>query len=104
MARNCVIVRSLIRKTSRSGKEDLTLDVGGLIGSTMEYLRWQQLRRLRLGDEIQIKIAQAEVASKPLRRERDDPTLGAKAEAKYLENAAERLGWKIVKPSRSRAK
>ena len=99
-----VIVRSHIRGTSRRGKEDLRLDVGGLIGSTMEYLHWQEYRRLRRGDEIRIKVAEAAVASKPSRREREDPTLGAKAEAKYLENAAKRLGWKIVKPTKSRAK
>ena|ERR1700690_303734 len=99
-----VIVRSQARNISRRGKEDLRLDVGGMIGSTMEYLHWQEQRLLRQGDEIQIRVAEAEVASKPCRREREDPTLGAKAEAKYLEHAAKRLGWKIVKPTKSRAK
>lgn len=86
------------RKNSRRGKEDLRLDVGGLISSTAEDVRWQN-RRLRAGDEVRIRIAEAELASKPKRRERADPTLVARAEEKYLENAAKRLGWKIVKPS-----
>jgi len=93
-----VIVMSQIRGISQRAKEDLRLDVGGLIGSTREYLDWQKQRKLRLGDEIKIKIAEAEVASKPRRREREDPTFGAKAEARYLENAARRLGWKIFRP------
>jgi hypothetical protein len=57
-----------------------------------------------VGDEIRIRIGEAELASKPHRRERTDPAFVAKAEGKYLENAAMRLGWKIVKPRGSRTK
>jgi len=57
-----------------------------------------------LGDEVRIRIAEACLASKPSRRERADPALAANAEEKYLENAAKRLGWRIVKPGRSQAK
>jgi hypothetical protein len=51
-----------------------------------------------VGDDVRIRIGEAELASKPSRRERADPAFVAKAEEKYLENAAKRLGWKIVKP------
>ena len=91
------------RKGRRRVTEDLRLDVGGFYRLAAEHVRWQS-RRLRLGDEVRITIAEAVLASKPARRERADPNLVAKAEAKYLENAAKRLGWKIVKPGRLQAK
>jgi hypothetical protein len=91
------------REDSGAGKVGLRLDVGGLITSTAEQVRWQS-RRLHVGDEIRIRIGEAALASKPHRRESTDPAFVAKAEGKYLENAAMRLGWKIVKPRGPRTK
>ncbi len=82
------------------GKGETRLEVGGYVESTGEHIRWQS-RRVRAGDDVRIRIAESELASKPSRRERADPTLIAKAEEKYLEKAAARLGWKIIKPKKS---
>jgi hypothetical protein len=91
------------RKNSRPVNDESRLYVGGSNNSTAEYIRWQD-RRLRVGDEVRIRIGEGELASKPRRRERADPAWVAEAEAKYLEKAAKRLGWTIVKPGRSRTK
>jgi hypothetical protein len=91
------------RKTSRRVNDELRLYVGGSNNSTSEYIRWQD-RRLRVGDEVCIRIGEGELASKPRRRERADPAWVAEAGVKYLEKAAKRLGWAIVKPGRSRTK
>ncbi len=91
------------RKHAGRGKDDLRLEVGGLIRSTTEQVRWRN-RALRVGDDVRIRIGEAELASKPSRRERTDPALVAKAKKKYLENAAKKLGWKIVKPGGLRTK
>jgi hypothetical protein len=91
------------RKTSRRVNDELRLYVGGSDNSTSEYIRWQDCR-LCVGDEVCIRIGEGELASKPRRRERADPAWVAEAEAKYVESAAKRLGWTIVKPGRSRTK
>ncbi len=98
-----VIVGSVSRKSARRGQEDLWLDVGGLVRSREEGILWQH-RRLRCGDEIRVKVAEAEAVSKPRRPKPADPALLAKAHEKNLENEAKRLGWKIVKPNKSLAK
>ncbi len=94
-------VRSVIRPlpaTSRKRpKEDLALEVSGFFASTLEYVRWKT-PRLHTGDEILIKILDADRVDKPTTREREDPNLIINEEKKYVENAAKRLGWKIVKP------
>src|SRR6476660_3386964 len=69
---------ALSREDSGAGKDGLRLDVGGLITSTAEQVRWQN-RRLHMGDEIRIRIGEAALASKPHRRERTDPAFVAKA-------------------------
>jgi hypothetical protein len=85
-------------KNSRRTQDDLRLDVAGLNELTAEDVRWRN-RRLRIGDEVRIRICEAERATRPASREQSDPALVEKAEKKYLENAAKRLGWKILKPS-----
>jgi hypothetical protein len=52
------------RKNSRRVKEDLQLDVAGFYRPTAENVSWQS-RLLRLGDEVRIRIAEADLASKP---------------------------------------
>jgi len=95
-------VHSVYRK-GRDRKELLRLDVSGAISSTGEQVFWQ-IRRLRGGDEIRVRIAEGEVASRHRRPPPIDPAQLAEKAEKYLENAAKRRGWKIVKPTKSRAK
>jgi hypothetical protein len=101
------VVRSILRprqvskqKRSSRSKEDLAIDVGGLISPTLEHLRWKT-PRLRSGDEICIKIIETDSADKPNERKRAAPELES-AKKKYVERTAKSLGWKIVKPPPSR--
>jgi hypothetical protein len=84
-------------KRSRRAPEALNLDVGGLFRATMEHLSWQN-SKLQEGDEVRIRIVDAEKVTKPTRREPFDPDLVAKSEKQYLEKTAAKYGWKIVKP------
>ena len=62
---------------------------------TAEHLQWQN-RRLRLGDEIRISVAESDTAGRPSRRERGDPALVEKAEKKYIETAAKRWDGRLL--------
>ena len=90
-------------KSSRRTQDDLRLDVLGLNDLTAEDIRWRN-RPLRIGDEVRIRIGEAERATRPASRERSDPALAEKAEKRYVENAAKRLGWKILNPSQPRTR
>jgi hypothetical protein len=83
------------KRTSRAG-EDLGLDVGGLTPSTLEYVRWKS-PKLRSGDEVLIKIIETDRPDKPSSRQRADPNEAIHAEKRYVERAAKKLGWKIIK-------
>jgi len=87
------------RASSRRAKEELKLDVGGLVHSTAEHLQWQN-RRLRVGDEIRIRIGESERATKPSRRERSDPARDQRAKKRFVETAAKEFGWTISKAKR----
>ena len=98
------IVRSDLRqKRVSAGKsplrvnEELVLDVGGLSTTTWEHICWKT-PRLRNGDEILIKIVEADAPDKPVSRERCRTDEVVRAEEKYVERAARKFGWKIEKP------
>jgi hypothetical protein len=78
-------------------REDLALDVGGLVTTTEEHVLWKT-PRLRSGDEVQIRIVDVESADEPNRRQRIDAIAREKSEEKYLEVVAKKRGWKILKP------
>ena len=86
------IVRSDLRpvsagKSSLRVDEELGLDVGGLTTTTWEHLRWKT-PRLRNGDEILIKIVEADAPDRPGSRERARTDEPVRAERKYVERAA----------------
>ena len=77
-------------------EEELTLDVGGLIASTREHLRWTD-RSVAPGDEVTIRIVDQEFADLPTARGRTDPKKDLEAQERYVEQMAKRLGWTIHK-------
>lgn len=97
-------VRSDLRpaRASKGGaspriREQVGLDVGGLNTSSWEHLRWKT-PSLRGGDEVLVKIIEAEVIDRPSRRERARTDEITRAEKKHVEQAAKRFGWKLEKP------
>ena len=69
-------------------KEELDLRVGGLAhdrdGANV-HVEWA-VRSLRHGDEIRIRVVQAERVSRPRRRKREDPRLVEKQKRRYYEH------------------
>src|SRR5690349_15480264 len=59
-------------KQSR-GMEELTMDVGGLITPSDEHIRWVEGQPLHVGDEVRIKIVEADRVDRPSIRKRSDP-------------------------------
>lgn len=76
-------------------EEELTMDVGGLITPTDEYVRWADRRAVQVGDEIRIKIVEAERVDPPPIRNRSDPAADLRRQKRYVREMAKRFGWKI---------
>jgi len=65
--------------------EDLRLYVGGLLNvaeGNREFLRWLDLH-LEIGDEVTIKIADANAVDMPIRREKEEPNSSPRQEWQY---------------------
>jgi hypothetical protein len=79
------------------GRSAFSLNVGGLISSANEHLRWVNCK-LRVGDEIRLKIAESDSVDKPKERYRNDPAEVARSQKKYVRRMAKQFGWKIQIP------
>ena len=80
--------------TKKGHRDDLELHVGGLISPVRENVTWAH-DALKVGDEISVKIVDANTTDPPSRRERDDPADDLKRQKNYVRAMAKKLGWKI---------
>ncbi len=92
---------SWVRRESSDTKpgdieEKLTLEVGGLIASTKEHVRWTD-RSVAAGDELTVRIVDQESHDPPTKRQRTDPKKDIEAQERYVEQMAKRFGWTIHK-------
>ena len=76
-------------------KEELTLDVGGLISPKEEYVRWLDRAALQVGDEVRIIVAKAAKVDRPRSRKQSDPAEDLRRQKRYVREMAKRFGWKI---------
>ena len=82
---------------SRGGVEDIVVELGGLDTETNEHLRWSQ-RPLRVGDDVCIKVIDAESVDKPRHRQKRNQTEELRQQKAYVRQMAKSFGWKIVVP------
>ena len=85
--------KTLARKPD-SVEEELTFHVGGLITPTEEHVRWLD-RKLKVGDEVRIRIVEDGAIDRPRSRERLDRSKELRTQKRYLRQLAKRFGWKI---------
>jgi hypothetical protein len=80
----------------RGGKDELSLDTGGINSATQEHWRWRGCE-VKVGDKIQVTVVEAPKADKPGSRK---PVQVNKADQLRLEKRlvrqlARKFGWKI---------
>ena len=81
------------------GKDATRLYVGGLIMPKEEHVRWKQAV-LRVGDEVRVKVIQADTVDKPSARFPRDRITEAKVEKRQLRFLARKFGWKLCRPTK----
>jgi len=77
------------------------LYVVGLVLPQNEHVRWKEAL-LRFGDEVRLKVVEAETVDGPRVRVARDLAAEAEAEKRHLRKLAKKFGWKIREPGRSK--
>ena len=77
--------------------EEIGVELGGLTTETEEYLRWHQ-RSLRVGDEVCIRVVEAESVDRPRYRQKRNRALERRQQRANVRRMAKTFGWKIVVP------
>ena len=83
-----------LAKKPDSMKEELNLHVGGVIIPAGEHVRWLN-RKLKIGDEVRITIAENSKIDRPRSREKLDLTKDLRSQKQYVRRMAKQFGWKI---------
>jgi hypothetical protein len=96
------VVTAIVSCVTGRARDDLSLEVGGLVSSANEDIKWINQKPLRVGDELQIKIVEATLVDKPTKRHRIDPGMQLRSKKRYVRMMAKELGWKVqTQPKRS---
>jgi hypothetical protein len=85
-----------LAKRLDSVEEELILGVSGLIAPTGEHVRWLD-RRLKVGDEVRIKVVENSPINRPISRKRRNPSKEMRSQKQYVKEMARKFGWKITK-------
>lgn len=88
---DCVLT-AIIDHVSNKGSET-TLRVGGLSVATDKHVRWRTCR-LRVGDDVRVKVVESESADPPQKRYRRDPAKELQSQKRYVREMAAKFGWK----------
>ena len=96
------VLNAIVNHIARSnGPPDLHVLVGGLISASGEHVIWRTTR-LRVGDEITLKIVETDHVDKPRRRYRTDSKQNETKQKAYVRAAARQLGWKLITSKKRR--
>ena len=79
----------------RVGREDMGVQVGGLISRGDEFVQWCR-RAVRRGDEVVIRIVDVAESDTPRLRRRESPAQRRRRQQAYVRRMAKQFGWKIV--------
>jgi len=75
-------------------EEELFLHLGGLITPKQEHVSWADCR-LKVGDEVNVKIVESSIIDRLRVRRRSDPARDLREQSKHVRMMAKKFGWKI---------
>src|SRR5689334_17615787 len=79
------VLNAMVNCIVKNGADHMSMNVGGLKSSTEEHIRWNADRlMLGVGDEVLVKIIEAESVDKPQRIYRFDTQKAAKRQSTKL--------------------
>jgi hypothetical protein len=88
------VLSTTIAYTPFRNRREMRARVGGLLMPQDEHVVWTNFR-LRVGDELRVKIVECQTVDEPRRRFPRDLATEARNEKRYVRKLARKLGWKI---------
>jgi len=89
------VLTAIVNWVTGRGRGDLFLEVGGLVSPVDGHVAWIKQKRIRVGDQVQIKVVQTSSVDKPIKRHRIDRAEQLRSEKRYVRMLAKKLGWKF---------
>jgi hypothetical protein len=84
------------------GRNELWLNVGGLISATEEHVRWKA-PHLKLGDKVALRIIETDLVDQPVERFRTNSKQDERNSKAYVRAVALKYGWKLItRPKKSK--
>jgi hypothetical protein len=76
-------------------KDELDLEVGGLVSATGEHVTWGTTP-LKMGDEVRVTIAETDSADEPKARRPRNRTEEVEQKKQYVRGMPKELGWTLT--------
>ena len=92
------VLNALISLMLGQNRNEVRLEVGGLSLPFKEYLTWKR-RKLKVGDEIRIRVCEASSIDRPKERIQQveiDPKEEIRNQKRFVRQMARNFGWKVV--------
>lgn len=88
------VLNAMVDCIAKPPDQGLELTVGGLISATREHVEWTN-RHIAVGDQILVKIVDADRVDQPSKRHMRGLAAELTAQKKYIRRMARELGWEI---------
>jgi hypothetical protein len=88
------VLTAIVDHVARPKASSLNLRVGGLVSPIGKHVIWRN-RRLKVGDEVLVKIVETDSADRPRKRYSFNPEGDAKKQKAHVRAMAKKFGWRI---------
>jgi len=88
------VLTAIIDHVAGPKGSSLNLNVGGLVSPARKHVIWRH-RRLKVGDEIIVKIAETDSVDRPRKSYPFNPEGDERKQKAYIRAMAKKFGWRV---------
>ena len=89
------VLSTIVNHVAGFGRDEVSLRVGGLESPTEEHVTWRNLK-LKVGDEVTVRIVEADSVDKPKSRYRPNSKQDERNSKAYIQALAKKFGWTLT--------
>jgi len=89
------VLSAIVNCLTREKVADQFLEVVGLVSPTHTHVAWTKQKRLRLGDEIRIRVVETGSPDKPISEDPQNAKQELNHRKRHVRRMAKSLGWTV---------